>query len=159
MKSGFNAIVCLFIVVHSGIVGTRAALATDITISGSWAPVAKVSMGAGSSLVSSYESLVDEILVSILNTSAGNWRVDVRRTDTNWSSGLLLSAKRTGSGIGGGVILGGTTYQTISSFDSSIFSGSSDRNDIPVQLEISGIAIEIPPDKYSTTLVFTVVDL
>lgn len=116
---------------------------------------------AGSDLVSTYESAADAGALTISGTTGNDdaWRVDVRRTDTNWHGNFTLSVKRTGDGTGGGSISGGTAYQIIGTSDAEFFSGAGDRGGIPLQFRLQGMSIQVPPaDTYSTTITYTVVD-
>lgn len=116
--------------------------------------------GAGTNLISTYESNSDQGLLTISGTTgdADNWRVDVRKSDISWNNNLTLSVKRTGSGSGTGSISGGGAYQAVGDTDSALFSGSGDRINIPMQLQLSGISVSIPPGTYSASIIYTVVD-
>jgi len=134
-------------------------LATDISLTGNWSETIDENdllAGAGTDLKSSYESLPDQVSITISDTT-GSWRVDVKRVDTTWHADLSLSVKRTGSGTGGG-ISGGDAYATVTASDQSFFTGSNDVSGITVQIKLGGISIQILPDSYSTTLYYTVVD-
>ena len=116
--------------------------------------------GAGSHLNPTYENLND--LALSISTTTGiedNWRVDVRRSDTLWHSSLTLSVKRTGDGLGSGLISGGLSYLPVDVMDTSFFSGSGDRSGINLGIQLSGMSVSVPPNNYSTTLTFTVVDI
>ena len=139
------------------------ARAIDILEVGVWSRTVDANdliLGAGSNLKSTYESNSDQGLIAISNTSgdSDNWRVDVRRSDVSWNENLVLSVKRTGNGTGAGSISGGSDYQAVSAGDSEFFSGSGNRSDIPVQLQVSGMSVTIAPATYSTSIVYTVVD-
>lgn len=146
-----------------GAYGAGAGASIDIVGSGTWSPTigaSDLTAGAGSDLTGSYQSNSDQLLLGISNTlgNGDNWRVDVRRSDTNWHANFVLSVKRTGDGTGGGSITGGGTYQSVGASDAPFFSGAGDRSDIPIQLQISGVSIQISPATYSTSIIFTVVD-
>ena len=110
--------------------------------------------GAGTDLIETYESGADETLIAISNMAGNedNWRVDVRRTDTSWHGDLRLWVRRTGDGSGAGSITGGTSYQEVSSTDGAFFSGAGDRSGIPIQLQLTGVSLQVPPESYSTRL-------
>lgn len=153
----------LLILAIAGVCGAGPAAAMDITASGTWSQSTgrgDLVAGAGSDLISSYESESDQALVSISAASSDSdtWRVDIRRSDTFWHGNLVLSARRTGDGMGGGEIIGGLAYQPVGAVDSALFAGAGDRIGIPLQLEISGVSVQIPPGAYSTSVIFTVVD-
>ncbi len=141
------------------------AAAIDIAATGSWSPTTTAGdlvSGAGSELVTSYESTAGSLTIDIsATTGAGDaWRVDVRRSDTNWptGAGVVLSIKRIDDGAGSGAISGGTGYQAVTTSDVEFFSGSGDRTDVDIQLKVSSVSLLIAPDNYSTSVVYTVVD-
>lgn len=131
---------------------------------GSWSPsigVNELLAGAGSDLISSYESnsSIEDVTITGTANADDAWRVDVKRTDSIWNGLLALSVKRTSDGAGGGSIAGGTFYQVIDAIDSVFFSGAGDRSSVTMQLKLSGVSLQIPPDTYSTTITYTVVDI
>jgi hypothetical protein len=139
------------------------AQAIDITASGAWAltiGAGDLTPGAGSDLTSTYESAVDEVLITISNTAAvdDNWRVDVMRTDGTWHGDFALYVQRTGSGTGSGSISGGLAYQEVGTTDAAFYSGAGDRTGVPIQLKLTGVSVQVPPNIYSTTVMYTVVD-
>ena len=139
--------------------------AIDVTIFGSgWSPsigVVNLLAGAGSDFISAYDNSSNPGTITISGTSGDSdaWRVDVRRTDGIWHGNLALSAKRTGDGAGPGSISGGETYQVVATTDSAFFSGAGDKGNVPIQLELGGVSLQVPPGNYSTTITYTVVDL
>lgn len=133
----------------------------DITVTGSWILTIDASdllAGAGSDLIDTYESASDQIDIYIDAQGAKSWRVDVRKGDTNWHSDFQLSLRRTSDGTGYGFISGGTSYQEVTDTDQSFFNGGRDRSDIKVQLELSGVSVQVPTDTYATTVYYTVVN-
>jgi hypothetical protein len=137
--------------------------AIDIVVTGSWAltiDASNLTGGAGTDLIDTYESASNQVTVTISGTTgdSDNWRVDVKRTDSTWHNDFTLSVKRTGDGAGGGSISGGTAYQAVGTSDSAFFSGAGDRSDVPVQLELSGVSVQVAPNTYSTSVTYTVVD-
>jgi hypothetical protein len=137
--------------------------AIDIVVTGSWVlsiDASDLQAGAGSDLVDTYESAADAVSISISGTTGAsdNWRVDVKKVDTDWDSSFYLYVKRTSGGTGGSVS-GGTDYQEITDVDQSFFDGSDDVSGIGIQLKLSGVSVQIPPDTYSTTVYYTVVDI
>ena len=137
--------------------------AIEIALTGSWSPVigaADLIGGAGTDLAPIYESSADAIAVTISSTtgSGDNWRVDVMMTDINWPAGFDLFIRRTGDGTGSGSIAGGAAYQQITDGYAALFSGAGDRLDIPLQLKLTGVSVHTPPDTYSATVTYTVVD-
>ena len=136
--------------------------AADITVTGSWTETIDASdlqAGAGSDLIDTYESASDQVEIGITEAGGKNWRVDVRKSDANWHSNFQLSVRRTSSGTGPGTISGGTSYQEVTDTDQSFFNGKKNREGINVQLKLSGVSVQIPPDTYSTTVYYTVVEI
>jgi len=137
--------------------------AIDIVVTGDWlltVDASDLQAGAGSDLIDTYESIADAISISISGTTGAsdNWRVDVKKVDTDWHSSFYLYVKRTSGGTGGSVS-GGTAYQEITDVDQSFFDGSDDVSGINIQLKLSGVSVQIPPDTYTTTVYYTVVDI
>ena len=134
--------------------------AITITVTGNWAETIDASdlqAGAGSDLISTYESASNVGIVDISST-AGNWALVIKKTDTNWHGNFHLYVKRTSDGSGSGTISGGTAYQEITDLDQSFFSGSNDRSNINLQLKLEGVSIQVPPDVYTATIYYTVSD-
>jgi hypothetical protein len=115
--------------------------------------------GAGSDLVSSYENTAGAILIELtgLLGQQNNYRVDVSKSDTNWHGNFRLFVKRTGDGTGNGTITGGTTYQEITNTDQQFWTGVNGRHNVPIQLKLDNVSVQIPPDTYTTTVNYTVV--
>lgn len=158
-------LVCLStIILACGLIlPARTSHAIDIALTGTWAlsiDASDLTGGPGTDLIDTYESTADQITVTISNTAGAddNWRVDIRRTDTTWHGDFGLHVKRTGDGTGGGSISGGTAYQEVTTSDGAFFSGAGDRTDVPIQLKLTGVSVQVAPDTYSTTVTYTVVD-
>ena len=124
--------------------------------------------GAGSDLISTYESDVAQVVISISDVvENAAWRVDVSRDSGSWNNNLTLSARRTGAGLGGGSIAGGDSYGLIDTVGYVLFSGTGNRSDITIQMKLSGISLQIPPNTdprhpippYTTTITYTLVEL
>ena len=152
-----------FIIFGSIAAGEKTQAQINITVTGSWSETIDASDlqdGAGSDLIDTYESIADAVSISISGTTGAsdNWRVDVKKLDTNWDSSFHLYVKRTSNGTGGSVS-GGTAYQELTDVDESFFSGSDDVSGIDIQLKLSGVSVQIPPDSYMTTVYYTVVDI
>jgi hypothetical protein len=136
-------------------------LAITISTTGNWAEVidsADLQAGAGSDLISDHQSNSDQVSMDVAGT-AGNWQLDVKKSDTNWSASLNLYIQRTTDGSGAGSIANGTTYQQVSDTDQNFFNGNGDRTNIKIQLKLSGASVQITPDVYSTTVYYTVYDI
>lgn len=155
-------VVC-WLAVTIGVLGiTVSSQASSLTGYGTWdltVGTADLTAGAGTNLTSTYQSGASQLSLDVTGTSGGNWEVDVQRTDVSWPSGLTLSIVRTGDGSPLGTIGGGLSYQEATPTSTAFFNGTNDDTGIPLQLELSGVSVAIPPGSYSTTLVFTVVDL
>jgi len=160
LKRWFAILIPLFWLVFS--VAKRAE-SIVIAVAGSWSETINASdliAGAGSDLIDSYESATDALSISISETTGASdaWRIDVKKVDANWHSDFILHVKRTSDGTGGSVS-GGTSYQQVTDTSSSFFSGSDNVSGINSQLKSSGVSIRVPPDNYTTTIYYTVVDI
>lgn len=134
--------------------------AISIAVTGSWSETIDaldLEDGAGSNLISTYESAADAVSINISST-VGNWGLDVKKIDTNWHSNLHLQVKRTSDGTGSGSISGGDVYQEVADTDHSFFGGNSDRSDVKVRLKLTGVSVQVPPGIYTTTVYYTVSD-
>jgi hypothetical protein len=155
----------LILLIIFGLIATGKKIkAQDITVTGSWfltIDASDLQAGAGSDLIDTYESASNQVTIDISSVGGNNWRVDVKKVDTNWHSSFHLYVKRTsnGTGSGGGSISGGTSYQEVTDTDQSFFSGNRNRYGINVQLKLSGVSVQIPPDTYITTVYYTVTRL
>lgn len=136
------------------------ASASDITSTGDWTGLiinsGNLSAGIGSPLTATYESTATQITLDIANTLGNPYDVLIRRSDINWHTAVILSARRTDDGIGPGTVSGGLAYQAIDTVDAVFFSGTDDNSTIHVQLQLTDVTVQVPPDTYSTTITFTV---
>ena len=132
-----------------------------ITAPGGWSQTigaSNLTGGAGSNLIDTYQSDPAAVSITITATS-GNWGLNVKKsTSSNWPSSLHLYIQRTSDGTGSGSISGGNSYQEVMDFDLPFFSGNGDRSNVPVQFELTGVSIQVPPDVYSATIQYTVSD-
>ena len=137
----------------------------DISATGGWSEIVNetdLASGAGSDLVATYESSVNATSMSISNTldENDNWRLDVRRVDSGgWHGNFTLSVRRTSDGNGPGSVSGGLSYIEITTMDSQFFSGAGNRAAIDLQYQLTGMSVSVSPSNYSTTIVFTIVDI
>jgi len=123
----------------------------SITVIGSWNPeiiVLRPTAGPGGGPKSTCKSAVNQIRLRI-SDSSGGWRIHVRREDTNWHKSFVLKIRKT-SGKNKPTITVGDT-------DTLFFSGTKDTNCI-LQLFLEGVSLEVSPDTYTTTLIYTVTD-
>lgn len=134
--------------------------AITLEVLGSWTEsidAVDLIAGAGSDLTDSYESASNAIEVNI--TSSGtSWQMDIRKVDGNWHGDFVLYARRTADGTGVGTISGGDAYQQITGVDNLFFSGTKGRTGVNVQLKLSGVSIQVPPDTYITTVYYTITE-
>ena len=131
-----------------------------IKVTGNWSvdiDASNLQAGAGSNLISTYESSADLVTIDISDT-VGDWAVNVRMDEGgDWHPNLHLYVKRTSDGTGGS-ISGGSVYQLLTDTDQPFFNGNGDRSGVNVQLQLTGVSIQVPPDVYITTVYYTVSD-
>jgi len=135
------------------------ALGQDIEVSGEWTLVIDESAIVNDDIVDTHESETGQIT---LNISAGRWdsyRVSVHKTDSNWQGDLSIDVRRTSNGNGPGSLSGGTVYQQVDDTGAAFFSGIGQRSKIYCQYRIRGVGPQIPPGTYTTSIVYTVVQL
>ncbi len=142
----------------------RPAAAVDVSVTGNWSVAVgsgDLTNGPGSDLEAIKESSAGQatIDVSAAASSDDQWRIDVSRLDSVWPSSVALQVRRNSDGSGSGSISGGTSYVATGASATTFFSGSGNRSSIGLQLEITGLSTAVTPDAYSTTLIYTVVDL
>lgn len=137
-------------------------LAISITVTGSWSLTideTDLQAGAGSDLVAQYPSASNQVIVDITQTNRP-WTVTIRGTVTNWHSDMRVWVRRTGDGNGHplGSIQGGTSWQQVTLTDQYFFEGTRRRINVPIQLGVNGVSLQIPPDTYSSTIIYTVTE-
>ncbi len=135
----------------------------SINSTAAWAPLAEFTGVAGEDYPASFESAANEYRFTVSRPgppSTDPYEVTVRRQDTVWNAGLTLDVRRTGDGGGGGTISGGLSYQEIGTTDAPFWTGTGRKNNIPVQLRISGAfgGAGIPAGTYTTTVIYTITD-
>jgi len=134
--------------------------AISISAPGSWSQTIDASNltgGAGSNLNNTYQSDPAAVSITITATS-GNWGLTVKRIDSKWHNNLHLWVKRTSDGSGSGSISGGSSYQEVTDIDQAFFNGNGDRSDVNIQLQLTGVSIQVPSDTYTATVYYTVSD-
>ncbi len=134
--------------------------AIDITVTGSWfltIDASDLQAGAGSDLNPTYLSATDQIGIDIENTST-SWVVSVRGAVTKWPPGVTFYIRRTTDGTGSGSISGGTSWQQVAGANQQFFTGSLTRINVGVQCGLTGVSIQITPDTYSGTVIYTVTE-
>ncbi len=160
MKGFAGILIFLFVL---ALIGVRLVSAISITVTpGSIAMTVDESDlqgGAGSDLIDTYQSASDLIRIKISQTSGLRWIVYVRKLDINWHNDLHVFLRRTTDGSGPGTIRDGTSYMELTDVDQQFFRGQRNRNNVRAQAQLTGVSVDIPPDTYSTTIYYTVVDL
>jgi hypothetical protein len=116
-------------------------------------------MGGGGSDFGETESAANEKLLDIRNP-VGDWRIDVKKTDTIWDSNIHLYIRRTGNGTGAGPFSGGFVYQEVTDTDVEFFSGTGASNNIPLQFKLGGsyASSGVSTGVYTTTITYTITD-
>lgn len=136
------------------------AYAIRIRVTGQWSEIIDVNDLAGppgSDLVPYLESAPNQALVDITNTNRF-WDVSVYRVDSLWPAAFRLYVRRTGNGTGPRGISGGLNYLEITDIEQIFFSGQRWRRSIPLQFRLEGLSVQIPPQVYSTTIIYTVTE-
>jgi hypothetical protein len=136
--------------------------AVSISVTGSWFETldeTDLIGGPGSDLKSTIESAADQVSVDIVGAGNKNWRVDVRKVDTDWHSSLGLYLRRTSDGSGQGQITGGTSYQQLSDTYQEFFSGGRNHRGVNIQLMLDGVSAQLECGNYLTTVYYTVVEV
>ena len=133
--------------------------AISISATGSWSETTgSPPPAAGSDLPNTCESTTNAISINITATN-GNWGLTVKKINSKWHDSLHLWVKRTSDGSGSGSISGGSSYQETTDIDSDFFNGNGDRSNVNIQLKLTGVSIQVPPDTYTATVYYTVSDL
>ena len=131
----------------------------SIDVAGSWFLTigpGDLIAGAGSNLTSTYDSNPNQVSIAVTNAT-GLWEVDVSCQSSHWDNALHLWVRRTGNGVGSGFVFGGTAYLQLSTNSALFFMGWRDRTNIPVQLRLTGVSVQLPPDTYLATVTYTVI--
>ncbi len=141
------------------LVSIRASAQGTITVTGEWSLTIdqnNLVAGAGSDLMDTYESATNQVLIGVWGPDR-TWRVDVHRVDTQWHSNFILQVRRQANNR----IIGGLTYQTITPVAQEFFRSRNRRNvtGIQVQFRLMGVSINIDPAIYTTTVVYTLVNI
>ena len=158
MERQRKAIILLAAVGFAALTGNL--IPQDITITGSWSLVIDASdlqSGPGSDLEPQYASADDQIIVDIIHTNR-RWSVTVHGVVNHWHNDLSVYLRRRSDGSGPGWISGGTCWQKVSLTPQYFFQGNKRRTDIDVQCGLDGVSIQVPPDTYSGSIIYTVVE-
>lgn len=121
---------------------------------------------AGTNYSGTYESAANQILLGAsVPVLLGNGKVSVHyEANPTWNNNLVLYARRTGNGTtgcAGCTISGGTTYTIIPLTDVELFRitavlALASYNNIPIQLQLTGVSVTIPAATYNSRIVFTI---
>ena len=135
-------------------------VALDITATGGWTETINYSdliSGAGSDLTGTYESAANATSLDITNSSGvgDKWRVDMQRSDSIWHANFTLYIKRVATPPR---VSGGTTYTEIRTTSDAFIDGKGNISGLTCQYQLTGMSVSIPPNTYSTTVTFTIVD-
>jgi hypothetical protein len=135
----------------------------NITVSGSWTQgIDKNNLtgGPGTDLTGTFTSAQNANLITIsgAQNKNDNWQINIKRVNTAWNSSLQMFAKRTSSGTGKGSVSGGQAYIQVTQNDTTFFTGAGNLSGISIQLQLTGASLAIPPNQYSTTIQYTVID-
>ncbi|GLU56137.1 hypothetical protein [Dyadobacter frigoris] len=81
-------------------------------------------------------------------------------TGANWDSNLKIYARRSGAGTGLAILLGGGSYQLVTTSSTQLFTAALGillgKEDIPIQYQIQGLSVLLPAKSYSTTIMYTI---
>ena len=156
----------LILMTLCAILSSGSVCAITITVLGSWDLIITdldLQGGAGDDFNPSYESASDAVTVDIggIHPFNQNYQVDVSKVDSTWHSNFHLYVRRTseGSGHAKSTISGGLTYQEVTDIDQTFFSGTGGRDGITIQLNLTGVSIQVPPDTYLTTIYYTALEI
>ena len=144
----------LMMIVWSPMIGAQ-----TISLTGDWAltiDAANLQSGPGSDLVSQYPSDVDQIIVNIMETLGTSWIVTIRGQVYNWHSDMSFYVRRRSDGIGFGWISGGENWLMVTGIDQQFFQGRRNRSGINIQCGLTGVSVQIPPEFYSGSIIYTV---
>ena len=108
-----------------------------------------------------YRSARDQVLLTVCNTAnpESAWRIDIRRDDLDWPKGVKLRVRRTGDGMGDGLVAGGRGYTPVGASYRTLCTGTGDRTNIPLQFEFIGVRWGIPVGTHATTVTYTIVEI
>lgn len=158
-----SKLLILFIIFGAIAIDEKVQAKINITVNGNWfllVDASDLQAGAGSDLFDAYKSAMEKVRIDITETTGpyDRWRVDVKRSDSNWHPDFILLVRRTTDGNGPGGIGGGTTAIKVTEAWKGFFGGRGDRINIRARLILAGVSVQIPPDTYNTTVLYTVVD-
>ena len=98
-------------------------------------------------LQDTYESDKDQINVTISEADNNRWKLDVRRSDTNWHSDFVLKLKSKKP----------KKEVTVETTSQEFFTGK-DNKSYDIQIILENVSLQISPDTYVTTVIYTVTE-
>ena len=134
--------------------------AIQVSVTGDWTLTideTDLIAGPGSDLNPQYPSATDQITVDITQTGK-NWTVYIQGSVTNWHSDLSVYVRRTSDGTGNGSISGGTNWMQVTLGSQQFFQGRRRRLGINAQFGLTGMSVQVPPDTYSGTITYTIIE-
>lgn len=163
IRKAYRNSICIFLFIF--FVGSTNA--QSLTVGGTnWTVSVPSITEAGTDYLGAYESATNQILLTAsVPLLLGGAKVTVRYiANPTWNSSLGLNIKRTGNGTTVCLlcnITGGTTYQAVTLADVELFRiaavlALAAYNNIPIQLELTGVSVTIPAAAYNARLIFTI---
>ena len=153
------------------LIGITAKIAFGQTISATgttWNAAPTAITEAGNNYSSAITSVANQttLTISVGLALLTSWKVFVRKQDATWNASLSVWVRKTGDGTGILVPVlgtispnGATSYVQLTATNQEIFSGFSNRFNVPMQYELRGLSVLIPTGSYSTSVIFTVIDI
>ena len=141
----------------------RAESAPKIRVSGKWLENLKatdITGGPGTDFKADFESAADAVDITISKTSTptSEWKIEVKRIDTNWDPSLVIWVMRTSDH--GDLVSGGTGYQEVTDEYVDFIQGTGGISKIELQFRLDGVSAGvITADDYSTDLYYMVTEL
>jgi hypothetical protein len=148
----------------AGPAACQATLSLETETAGGWllsVTGTDISDGPGGDVTGSYESRAGNQTLTVSGTSGPTdpWTVSVRRSDSAWDSDLILEARVSSSGSGNGAIEASGAYRVVTQTYQDFFSGTGDRENVTVQLRLSGISTAaIAAGSYITQTLYAFVE-
>ena len=131
----------------------------SISVTGFWTlsiGLGDMQGGAGSDLNDTYTSAVDEVQIDVDGGKQNKtWAVYIERSDSDWDSNFQLDAQAVHNKIIGG------SRQEITTTSTYFFESDNSKsvNNIDVQFWLTNVSLAIPADTYTTTVIYTFVDI
>ncbi len=155
------------LVLCSLLVITRESFSQSISITGGWSPsISSADIpDAGNDFTNPFNSTGTLIQMAV-NVQPDNRRYEVyvSRSDIFWNAAFTLRVRRSSNGTNpsappAGQISGGTNFITITAGNTQFFTGRRDRVNVDIEYRLLGVSVTLPAAIYSTTVVYTLVQL